>query len=151
MGVVQNFWTDAQETLLREMWAEGATTSTIANTLGTTRNAVSGKIDRMGLPGRQTKARRLDPVPLREVVETPWSIDDIVDEPEEPLIELPAPSGPTLFTVGHFACRYPLWGEATPSVDTALVCGKPKVQGAYCKTHAALTYYSPKKRERRDA
>ncbi len=49
-----NTWTDERVALLRKLWAEGLSASEIARELGDgiTRNAVIGKVHRLGLPGR---------------------------------------------------------------------------------------------------
>jgi GcrA cell cycle regulator len=47
-------WSEHDVETLKRMWSEGATASVIAEALGggKSRNAVVGKADRMGLPGR---------------------------------------------------------------------------------------------------
>ena len=47
-------WTDERVELLKKMWLEGLSASQIANELahGITRNAVIGKVHRLGLSGR---------------------------------------------------------------------------------------------------
>ena len=52
-------WTDDRVELLKKLWAEGLSASQIAAKLagGVTRNAVIGKVHRMGLSGRVTRAR----------------------------------------------------------------------------------------------
>lgn len=46
-------WTDERERILKRMWSEGASCSQIADELGgLTRNAVIGKVHRLGLAGR---------------------------------------------------------------------------------------------------
>jgi GcrA cell cycle regulator len=50
----KNTWTEERVELLRKLWAEGLSASEIARELGDgiSRNAVIGKVHRMGLPGR---------------------------------------------------------------------------------------------------
>jgi GcrA cell cycle regulator len=51
-------WNDERVELLRKLWAEGLSASQIANRLGdVTRNAVIGKVHRLGLSGRVTTSR----------------------------------------------------------------------------------------------
>ncbi|HUF86830.1 MAG TPA: GcrA family cell cycle regulator, partial [Thermohalobaculum sp.] len=46
-------WTDERVEKLKELWAEGVSASQIAKTLGgVTRNAVIGKVHRLGLSNR---------------------------------------------------------------------------------------------------
>ena len=57
-------WTDARIERLKALWAEGRSASEIAGLLGeVTRNAVIGKVHRLGLAGRKTTSRQ--PVPRR--------------------------------------------------------------------------------------
>ena len=51
-------WTDDRVELLKKLWTEGLSASQIANRLGgATRNAVIGKVHRLGLSGRVTTSR----------------------------------------------------------------------------------------------
>ena len=45
-------WTSESDAALRRMWSEGSTGGDIARTIGTTRNAVMGRIHRLGLSGQ---------------------------------------------------------------------------------------------------
>jgi GcrA cell cycle regulator len=60
-------WTPERVELLKQMWAEGLSASTIAGRLGggISRNAVIGKVHRLGLSGRATPARTATPRPRR--------------------------------------------------------------------------------------
>ena len=52
-------WTDERTEKLKKLWAEGLSASQIANQLGgVTRNAVIGKVHRLGLSGRATLQRK---------------------------------------------------------------------------------------------
>ncbi len=51
-------WTEERMTVLKKLWAEGHSASQIAKQLGgVTRNAVIGKVHRLGLSGRSTPSR----------------------------------------------------------------------------------------------
>ena len=51
-------WNDERVELLKKLWAEGLSASQIAGRLGNvTRNAVIGKVHRLGLSGRATTSR----------------------------------------------------------------------------------------------
>ncbi len=51
-------WTDERVDLLKRLWSEGLSASQIAGRLGSvTRNAVIGKVHRLGLSGRATTSR----------------------------------------------------------------------------------------------
>jgi len=49
-----SIWTDDKTEALKSMWADGCSGGEIADSFGITRNAVCGKIHRLGLPLRQT-------------------------------------------------------------------------------------------------
>ncbi|MCB1360366.1 MAG: GcrA cell cycle regulator, partial [Rhodobacteraceae bacterium] len=56
-------WTDERVEMLKKMWAEGKSASQIAKELGSvTRNAVIGKVHRLGLSSR-TSDSASDPEP----------------------------------------------------------------------------------------
>ena len=60
-------WTDERVELLKKLWAEGLSASQIAGRLGgVTRNAVIGKVHRLGLSGRAFVAREYDRARLAE-------------------------------------------------------------------------------------
>ncbi len=51
-------WTEERVELLKKLWTEGLSASQIARQMGgVTRNAVIGKVHRLGLSGRATPAR----------------------------------------------------------------------------------------------
>lgn len=51
-------WTEARASAVKQLWADGLSASQIAMRLGgVTRNAVIGKVHRMGLPNRKTRTR----------------------------------------------------------------------------------------------
>ena len=59
-------WNDERVELLKKLWAEGLSASQIASRLGgVTRNAVIGKVHRLGLSGRATSSRSASPRPRR--------------------------------------------------------------------------------------
>ena len=61
-------WTDERVELLKKLWSEGLSDSAIATELGgVTRNAVIGKVHRLGLSGR---AKAPAPAPQRRIKPT---------------------------------------------------------------------------------
>ncbi len=65
-------WTDDRVELLKKLWAEGLSASQIANRLGgVTRNAVIGKVHRLGLSGRTTTSRAKVPRTRRRPAHSP--------------------------------------------------------------------------------
>jgi GcrA cell cycle regulator len=66
-------WTDERVELLRKLWLEGLSASRIAAELagGVTRNAVIGKVHRLGLSGRVKAPAAANPTRMRPPVKTP--------------------------------------------------------------------------------
>jgi len=60
-------WTEERVELLKKYWNEGLSASQIAGRLGygVTRNAVIGKVHRLGLSGRVTPQRAVGPRPRK--------------------------------------------------------------------------------------
>jgi len=64
-------WTDERVARLSKLWAEGLSASQIANDLGgVTRNAVIGKVHRLGLSGRAKPAGKSSNAPRRKSTTT---------------------------------------------------------------------------------
>jgi len=76
-------WTDERVELLKKMWTEGQSASQIAKTLGgVTRNAVIGKVHRLGMPNRAgvvSPATADDPAAAVETDEPPAAAADTPD------------------------------------------------------------------------
>lgn len=51
-------WTDEMVVDLRKMWADGLTTGEIAKRLGVSKNAIVGKVHRLGLSGRPSPIKK---------------------------------------------------------------------------------------------
>ena len=56
-----DFWTEGRVATLRELWASGMLAATIGIRLGTSKNAVVGKVHRLGLKPRPSPIKRSDP------------------------------------------------------------------------------------------
>ncbi len=151
-------WTDERVEKLKTLWAEGLSASQICYRLsflggsGVTRNAVIGKIHRLGLSGRaiQNRFRPATPKPKkdrRKVVINRGGAGFMRNKPILPpqtpeqlslykqrILALP----PTVHGIEAFdpscQCGY-VHGE--PSEQAR--CGRPKVDGLrYCREHADL-------------
>lgn len=84
-----NCWTEDRVATLKRLWTEGLSASQIAKQLGSvTRNAVIGKVHRLGLAGRAAPSRPIKriPVPVARVrVQSP--ISDMVPEAVVPAVK----------------------------------------------------------------
>ena len=117
-------WTDERVELLKKLWADGLSASQIAAELGgVTRNAVIGKVHRLGLSGRAKSPSSAVPRP-RKPRSTTLRISrpavrgntalaysfDTEEEPEQQIIENVVPMGQrrTILELNEHTCRWPV-------------------------------------------
>jgi GcrA cell cycle regulator len=137
-------WADgARIERLKRLWAEGHSAEIIAAMLGeTTRNAVIGKVHRLGLPGRRTVSRSCSirrpfghaarrsapPLPPRPPVARAL--------PVPVQLELPGTAAISVRTLRPSHCRWPHGDPKRPGFH---FCGRQKAAGSsYCLHHAAV-------------
>jgi GcrA cell cycle regulator len=156
-------WTDERVELLKKLWADGLSASQIAAELGgVTRNAVIGKVHRLGLSGRakspssgmprQHKPRTHMLRVARPVTRGANALAlayDMEPEPEPELIDNIIPMGQrrTLLELNENTCRWPIGDPAT--TDFFFCGGKPLVGVPYCHHHSRVAY-QPAADRRRD-
>jgi GcrA cell cycle regulator len=173
-------WTDERVEQLRLAWLEGKSASQIASLLGQglTRNAVIGKVHRLGLAGRAKSAAAAPAAPrvapAQQSVRTTahgrpgataaaaarmvrgatalaiQSHTMTAAQPrEEPeSVVLPMSVRVTIVDLKESMCRWPL-GDPT-SADFRY-CGSPSQSGPYCAHHGGLAYQpSDARRRERD-
>ena len=91
-------WTDDRVEMLKTMWGEGKSASQIAKELGgVTRNAVIGKVHRLGLSNRSTPAKTAKEKPAAKEAAKPAAKAAPKPAPEpkkEAAAEKPAPAAP---------------------------------------------------------
>ncbi|MCK0207271.1 GcrA family cell cycle regulator [Starkeya koreensis] len=160
-------WTDERVELLKKLWADGLSASQIAAELGgVTRNAVIGKVHRLGLSGRAKavasttpRPRKPRPVPSagsRPVVVGNTALAQVMRPMVEPEpVELPDPVANvvpmaercTILDLTEFTCRWPV-GE--PGKSDFFYCGsRTKTGMPYCAYHARIAYQPVQDRNRR--
>ena len=144
-GILQ--WCDERVLRLRELLGKGFSYGMIASELGTTRNAICGKVSRMGLA--ETKPRpavkveqKRPPRPSRPFNGGRVSTAVVVERtPPRSEPEVYGPPGPakTFFELTESECRWPLGGLYDPAV---YFCAAPRVVGAhpYCTLHMRMSY-----------
>jgi GcrA cell cycle regulator len=158
-------WTDERVEMLKKLWADGLSASQIAAVLGgVTRNAVIGKVHRLGLSGRAKSASSGVPRPRKPRthmlrVARPVSRGsnalalayDMDPEPEPELIDNIIPIGQrrTLLELNENTCRWPIGDPATP--DFFFCGGKPLTSLPYCHYHSRVAYQpaSDRRKDRR--
>ena len=143
-------WTEARVALLRKLWAEGLSASQIAKELGgVTRNAVIGKIHRLGLSKRDHPRRSPDINAVktarivRQKVQSAPRLVYVAPKDIGPL----EPLGDTIDKAKYGEC---LWIEGDPK-DDGRICGRETGGHAYCQHHRSAAYVPSKKREARRA
>ena len=160
-------WTDERIEVLRKLWAEGMSASQIASSLGgVTRNAVIGKIHRLGLsgrvkapqarPGRSRGATAAAPVAMAapkpaaapRVMAAGALAVKVVEEPEmetapEPAQVVPLSAGITMMDLSASSCRWPV---GDPSAANFRYCGARAAPGdTYCRAHSEQAFPSRNK------
>jgi GcrA cell cycle regulator len=159
-------WNDERVELLKKLWAEGLSASQIASRLGgVTRNAVIGKVHRLGLSGRAPSSRSSAPRPRRvqaprqhrapalmfgtrgNVALKPQFQEDSEPQPA-PVTELfiPPEERATILTLKESMCRWPV---GDPASEDFYFCGRKKTGShPYCEHHARLAYQPAASRRR---
>jgi len=150
-------WTDERVATLKKLWLEGLSASQIAKQLGgVTRNAVIGKVHRLGLSGRATPSQ-----PTRSTFKAPRAPRPVSSHPAPRRIEAHAPPVPrpviydeapgsaTVLTLGAHMCKWPI---GDPSSDSFTFCGRVSDKdGPYCVQHAAVAYQPQQSRKKTSA
>jgi GcrA cell cycle regulator len=175
-------WTDERVERLKTLWLEGLSASQIAAELGgVTRNAVIGKVHRLGLSGRAkpqvqpvrpapSQARQKSvsaapraPAPASRPVR-PITIGNVALQADDRPDHRPAPApariveeGPVTFervTILHLTEQTCKWPVGDPGKPDFFFCGrKSDAAIPYCPYHARIAYQpsGDRRRERRAA
>ena len=148
-------WTDERVETLKKLWGDGLSASQIAGELGgITRNAVIGKVHRLGLSGRAKSPSSASPRPRkprpqhmmrvsRPAVRGNTALAQAFDyevEPEPELVENVIPLGQrrTLLELNEDTCRWPI---GDPGTAEFYFCGGQSITtGPYCGYHSRIAY-----------
>ena len=151
-------WTDERVELLKKLWADGLSASQIAAELGgITRNAVIGKVHRLGLSGRAKSPSSSSPRPRkarssghmmrisRPAIRGNTALAyDYDAEPEPELIEIPLEQRKTLLQLNDKTCHWPV---GDPGSGDFFFCGGESADDKpYCSFHARVAYQPPNAR-----
>ncbi len=165
-------WTDERIELLRKLWLDGMSASRIASELanGLTRNAVIGKVYRLGLSGRAKPSElveaapkaRVRPAPRMAVAAPPAVLvvrgntalafcpvpveaEPVAAALEDVVVAFAAPV--TIVDLRESMCRWPI---GDPGAADFRFCGAAKRVGAgpYCAHHAGIAYQPQHERRR---
>ena len=152
-------WTEDRVGALKKLWLEGQSASQIAKQLGggVTRNAVIGKVHRLGLSGRAAPSqparatfRPARPRPAAQPTQAPSAPRRIeAVQPRvaaAPSVPAPMPDLPgtaTVMTLGAHMCKWPI---GDPSSNEFSFCGRRSSEGVYCVEHARVAFQPQVKR-----
>jgi GcrA cell cycle regulator len=149
-------WTDERVEALKKLWAEGLSASQIAAELGgITRNAVIGKVHRLGLAGRAKspasaasrprKARAASPMlrisrPALRGNTALAQLYEMDPQQQHELVDNVIPLGQrrTLLELNDETCRWPIGDPGTPEF---FFCGGQTITSLpYCAYHSRIAY-----------
>src|SRR3981189_688510 len=166
-GHLEMSWTDERVELLKKLWTDGLSASQIAAELGgITRNAVIGKVHRLGLSGRAKSPSSTAPRPRKprtsghmmrlarpsmrgNTALAPMYETDAAAEPE--LIENIIPLGQrcSLLELNDSKCRWPI---GDPGTAEFFFCGGAPLESApFCGFHPGAASKPPAARRDRRA
>jgi GcrA cell cycle regulator len=140
-------WNDERVERLKKLWASGVSASAIASQLGgVTRNAVIGKVARLGLAPRKTACRIAAPRPRKRVLLSPAA--QVIKAIKKDGLPLPTPAETDIPRVAlndldRHHCRWVCSDAGHPIYDPRY-CGEKIVPTkSYCLHHLARSMNLP--------
>ncbi|WP_372784592.1 GcrA family cell cycle regulator [Phenylobacterium sp.] len=140
-------WSHARVERLRAFWVEeGLSATEIGHRLGVTRNAVLGKVHRLGLSNRRPartsgapapRAPRLPKPPRPVRAKAIPTLRQVEPPRESPRAEVGPGLVPRLEDLGPCACHWPV---GDPSAESFRFCGRRTGDPPYCDAHRAVAY-----------
>lgn len=137
-------WTIERSDLAVARWKEGWSAAQIAKVLGdgVSRNAVIGRLHRLGLSARaaasEPRATRPRPAPKPKAT---YAAPSVSAKPP-PEMKDDGPGLATLMTLTPHMCRWPI---GDPGSEDLTFCGQKRRNdtSSYCEGHARRAYYPP--------
>jgi GcrA cell cycle regulator len=172
-------WTEERVELLKKLWSDGLSASQIAGELGSvTRNAVIGKVHRLGLSGRaKNPAASSTPRPRKAPTRSPShpmtgnggghgmtrganalapqfapeaeaQAEQALPLPED--VVVPFSERVTIMDLREYMCRWPMGDPTTP--EFRFCGGRSQTGMPYCTYHARIAYQpaADRRRDRRN-
>ena len=178
MAEISMSWTGERIELLKKLWSDGLSASRIATDLGgVSRNAVIGKVHRLGLSGRGRGDQAFDAAsPAPEAAKAPVPADASLEAVRagaaqaiaQSRMAVPAPTAPapvrlveavvipitgrvTIMELREQMCRWPLGDPAR--ADFRFCGARSGLSGPYCAAGSTLAYLPvlDRRRDRRAA
>src|SRR5512145_1945071 len=158
-------WNDERVDVLKKLWSDGLSASQIASRLGgVTRNAVIGKVHRLGLSGRATTSRMKSHRPRvrsgavkrlmkprltstgNPIFRSLYLNDSEPYVPPAEELVIPLAERKYIQTLTESCCRWPIGDPQQPEFH---FCGRKKIPGLpYCEVHARRAFQPPQARRR---
>jgi GcrA cell cycle regulator len=154
-------WTDERVELLKKLWTDGLSASQIAAELGgVTRNAVIGKVHRLGLSGRgqptsSIKRQRRTHAPGIRRSRSLITVGNLALKPDALAeaelmprrnVVVPIPLKLSIFQLNEHTCKWPI---GDPGQEDFHFCGNDSLESLpYCEYHAGVAYQTPEPRRR---
>jgi GcrA cell cycle regulator len=159
-------WTEERVALLKKLWQDGLSASQIAGELGSvTRNAVIGKVHRLGLSGRgqptstiKRRPRASAPSSMRRLRSTTTAsvgslalqteYEAVAETEMRPRRDVVVPIAKRL-SIEKLTERTCKWPIGDPGHEDFHFCGHDSLESApYCEYHAGVAYQTPEPRRR---
>jgi GcrA cell cycle regulator len=156
-------WTEERVELLKKLWQDGLSASQIAAELGgVTRNAVIGKVHRLGLSGRgqpttSIKRQRRAPAQAARQARPAITVGNLALQPQIETVSepdfrprrdvvVPISKRLTIEMLTERTCKWPI---GDPGKDDFHFCGNESLDGIpYCEYHSGVAYQTPDPRRR---
>lgn len=166
-------WNEERVELLKKLWSEGLSASQIASRLGgVTRNAVIGKVHRLGLSGRATTSRMKSHRPRARLAQAQAqkstqpkralksrfaasgnpAVRSLYQLEAEPFVsaveelDIPLAERRSIASLTDCSCRWPI---GDPQQADFHFCNRDKVPGLlYCDFHSRRAFQPPQPRRR---
>lgn len=156
-------WTPERTNALMALWDEGLPTAEIGRRLGVTKNAVVGKVHRLGLPKRgspiskerapSSRPAAPRPAPSSRPAAAPAQLaaprpEPVAYDPEPERVEARPPA--KVVKLGALTSEMCSWPIGDPGTEGFRFCGHQAVPGKpYCPEHCAMAYVKVS-RDRKD-
>jgi len=125
-------WTEERLEKLRQLWEKGLSISQIGEELDVSRNAIAGKVYRLGLPKRQS------PISSKSVSKSPVKIAPTVELQDTEMDNMPLKLALRKISWSRSKCSWPI---GDPKSTSFKFCGDDVVIGKpYCNDHCFEAY-----------
>lgn len=132
-------WNEENVATLQELWASHDPATVIAEKMGTTKGAIIGKANRLGLKARATGNVRRDQLP-------PSVAKVIVAIPVDKKKAASECYGDRIKSLAELEKHECLWPIGDPNDNDFGFCGAHSGRATYCKEHHAISFRKlPKK------